>query len=404
MANLYCPKCRKTMVDTNYYTYKDGTKCELCKACLTMFIDNFDPETFKWALEKFDVPYLYWEWNALRDKAYAKDPYKMNGMSVFGKYLSKMKLKQFSKDKNGNPIGWIDTQRLTEEHEREAALHANVNQVSEEKIAEMEEAFHNGEITEAQLMTYKLTQDRDPEFVMVDGAITTVKGGNPYPVNDNPFEKVDLPDMGADLTEEDKIYLATKWGRLYSAADWVSLEGLYNEYDKSFDLHNADLLAGIKQVCKLDLKCNQALDSGDVDSYSKLARAADSLRKSLKLTEAQRKEEKNSSLSCYGQLVSYCERKTGYIPKIDLTIDRDVVDKDLRDIKTYTKNLIEEDPAVFKQIEQYIKKREILMEQEKDAEAIANGEFELTDEDMAEHNEFIAEQIEEDEENRMEVE
>ena len=41
-------------------------------------------------LEKMDVPYI--EWNLLRDKAYAKDPYKMNGMSVFGKYISKMKL------------------------------------------------------------------------------------------------------------------------------------------------------------------------------------------------------------------------------------------------------------------------------------------------------------------------
>lgn len=400
MANLYCPKCRKTMVDTNYYTYKDGTKCELCKSCLTMHIDNFDPNTFKWALEKFDVPYIEAEWNTLRDKAYAKDPYKMNGMSVFGKYLSKMKLKQWKE------FCWADTERLQAEAEEKAKLYGNVNQVSEEALEQMREAFENGEITEAQYMTYQMTRDNTPEFQLIDGAITTVRGGDnsPYPVNDNPFEKVDLPDMGADLTEEDKIYLATKWGRLYSAADWVSLEGLYNEYDKSFDLHNADLLAGIKQVCKLDLKCNQALDSGDVDSYSKLARAADSLRKSLKLTEAQRKEEKNSNLSCYGQLVSYCERKTGYIPKIDLSIDRDVVDKDLRDIKTYTKNLIEEDPAVFKQIEQYIKKREILMEQEKDAEAIANGEFELTDEDMAEHNEFIAEQIEEDEENRMEVE
>ena len=40
------------------------------------------------------------------DKAFAKDPMKMNGMSVFGKYLSKMKLKQW-KD-----YSWADTERL----------------------------------------------------------------------------------------------------------------------------------------------------------------------------------------------------------------------------------------------------------------------------------------------------
>ena len=44
-----------------------------------------------------DVPYVASEWNVLRDKAFAKDPYKMNGMTILGKYLAKMKLKQWSK-------------------------------------------------------------------------------------------------------------------------------------------------------------------------------------------------------------------------------------------------------------------------------------------------------------------
>ena len=95
MAQLFCPKCRKTMADTNFYQYKNGQKCELCKACLTMHINNFEPETFLWVLEKFDVPYVEEEWNVLRDRAYQKDPYKMNGMSVVGKYLAKMRLKKW---------------------------------------------------------------------------------------------------------------------------------------------------------------------------------------------------------------------------------------------------------------------------------------------------------------------
>jgi len=58
-----------------------------------------------------DVPYLPWEWNVLRDRAYQKDPKAMNGMSVFGKYLSKMKLKQWK------GYTWADTERLQKEHE-----------------------------------------------------------------------------------------------------------------------------------------------------------------------------------------------------------------------------------------------------------------------------------------------
>ena len=99
--------------------------------------------------------------------------------------------------------------------------------------------------------------------------VTPITGGDsPYPVNDNPFEKVNIPDVGADLTEEDKIYLAMKWGRLYSAADWVALEKCYTDYEASFDIHNADLEKGLIQLCKLDLKLNQAMDSGDFDSYA----------------------------------------------------------------------------------------------------------------------------------------
>ena len=42
-----------------------------------------------------DVPYIPQEWNAMLDVAYAKDPKKINGMSIVGKYLAKMRLKQF---------------------------------------------------------------------------------------------------------------------------------------------------------------------------------------------------------------------------------------------------------------------------------------------------------------------
>jgi hypothetical protein len=42
-----------------------------------------------------DVPYVPIEWNVLRDRIYEKDPSKLTNSSVFGRYLSKMKLKQW---------------------------------------------------------------------------------------------------------------------------------------------------------------------------------------------------------------------------------------------------------------------------------------------------------------------
>ena len=355
-SQVYCSKCRKTMASTNFYTYKDGSKCELCKACLTMHINNFEPDTFLWLLEKFDVPYIPAEWNILRDRAYAKDPYKMNGMSVFGKYLSKMKLKQW---KN---FTWADTERLQAEAEEKAKLYGQPQEIAEEQLAEMEEAYKNGEITEAQWMTYKEIKAPKPEFQVVSGNTVTTAGpgGSPYPVNDNPFEQIDVPDVGNDLTEEDKVYLAMKWGRLYTSSDWVYLEQKYNDFMNSFDIQGAARIDTLIQICKLSLKMNQALDTGDYDTYAKLSRAYDTLMKSAKFTEAQNKDGDSSEFDSVGAIVAFCEKEGGFIPEYKIEAPQDIIDTIIEDNKTYLQTLIHNDTNLSQQIEQFLKKKEIL--------------------------------------------
>ena len=155
MASYKCSKCGRTMDEIQFYTYKDGTKTELCKKCLTMHIDNFDPSTFLWLLEKMDVPYIEGEWNTLRNKAFAKGPDKMNGMSVFGKYLSKMKLRQW-KDYH-----WADTERLKQEEENKLKEKAEANADMAEDAKRRYEA---GEISEAEYLTYADTQVQYENF------------------------------------------------------------------------------------------------------------------------------------------------------------------------------------------------------------------------------------------------
>ena len=381
-SQVYCSKCRKTMASTNFYTYKDGSKCELCKACLTLHINNFEPDTFLWLLEKFDVPYIPAEWNILRDRAYAKDPYKMNGMSVFGKYLSKMKLKQW---KN---FTWADTERLQAEAEEKAKLYGQPQEIAEEKLAEMEEAYKNGEITEAQWMTYKEIKAPKPEFQVVSGNTVTTAGpgGSPYPVNDNPFEQVDVPDVGNDLTEEDKVYLAMKWGRLYTSSDWVYLEQKYNDFMNSFDIQGAARIDTLIQICKLSLKMNQALDTGDYDTYAKLSRAYDTLMKSAKFTEAQNKDGDSSEFDSVGAIVAFCEKEGGFIPEYKIEAPQDIIDTIIEDNKTYLQTLIHNDTNLSQQIEQFLKKKEIAEEQKRDRQkAKEEGKdiVEISDKDYA---------------------
>ena len=379
-----CIKCKRTLADTKFYTYKDGAKCELCKDCLTMHIDNWDPETFLWILEKFDLPYIESEWNILRDRAYAKDPHKMTGLSVIGKYISKMKLKQF---KN---YTWADSDRLNQEANVRLQMMGG-SAGTEEEQEHIKEAYENGEISEAQYKTYIQTTAPEPRFEQISGQIKEVGGGFP--------QDVELIDVGADLTTEDKVYLAMKWGKMYSAADWVALEKMYNDFQNSFDIQDAATDKTLMFICKTSLKMDQALDIGDFDTYQKLSKVYDAQMKSSKFTAAQNKDEKTKQFDAIGELVAYCEKTKGAIPEYVIDTPLDIVDKVIDDLQAYTRNLITSDSGLAQQIEEYIKKRERADEQRAAKEAAkAKGldHIELDDDATVEYKENVAQQIEED--------
>ena len=389
-ADAFCEKCNKTMDENNFYTYKDGHKTELCKKCLTMHINNFDPSTFLWLLEKMDVPYIPEEWNILRDRAYAKDPLKMNGMSVFGKYLSKMKLKQW-KD-----YGWADTERLQEENKKKAEEKA---EEIAEREADAKERFERGEISEAQYKTLTSTEKQFENRVMMPPG--SVPGGiAPNAFDENNFiSEEELPDPALDLTQDDKVYLAMKWGRLYKPNEWIELEKKYNEMMNSFDIQDSDTTGTLILICKTYLKMNQAIDCGDMEGYGKLSRVYDSLRKSAKFTAAQKKEQKEDYVDSVGALVAMCEKEGGFIPRFATDIPQDKVDATLQDMNNYIKKLVTQDLGFGQQIEDSLKKIQIQKEMN-DAEqsAIENGDEVpmLNDENFADYYEDVAEQKEQD--------
>lgn len=386
-GQIQCSKCGKTMRDVNFYQFKDGSKCDLCKACLTMHVNNWEPETFLWILEMFDVPYIPQEWNVLRDRAYAKDPYKMNGMSVIGKYMSKMKLVQWKK------YTWADSEMLQKKAEQDGAEHGLAEQEKTERLEKMREMHDNGEITDAQWQTYQQSEAPTPHY-----GEEPPSANSAYPANSN-FEQIDLPDVGNDLTAEDKIYLALKWGRFYKADEWVALEKLYNEFMNSFDIQGAARLDTLKKICKTSLKMDQAIDTGDIDTYQKLSRVYDSMMKAAKFTEAQNKEGKGDFVSSVGELVAYCEKEGGQIPRYEITVPQDVLDTVVTDLKRYNKSLIYEDKALAQEIEQYLKNKQAAAQMKRDREeAAARGleSPELEDNDYKDFREAIQQDIEQD--------
>ena len=387
MARRICQKCKREMEDTNFYTFKDGKKWEQCKNCLTMHIDNFNPDTFLWILEKQDVPYIPEEWNILRDKAYAKSPQKMNGMSVIGKYFSKMRLKQWKK------YTWSDSEELQRQRKQ---IQKAKKQEEQATMQAVKQQYENGEISQAQYRTLVSTEfQKDNEiYPQVKNPI----GENNFFKQEDFLSEQDLPDLTNQLSIEEKQYLVMKWGRTYKMSELIQLQKKYTQMMNSFDIQDADSKNTLILLCKTDLKQNQAIDMGDYEGYQKLARVSDSLRKSAKFTAAQNKDKDNEFVNSVGELVAYCEKVGHQIPRYKIDTPLDIVDKVITDLKEYNKTLIYGDSALARQIEDYIKNAKIAMQQKKDKEEAKLKGLdapEITDQDILNYKEFLKQEKEE---------
>ena len=387
MAKKQCSKCERVMEDVKFFTYKNGQKFEMCKDCITMHLDPFKEQTFVWILQKADVPYVPAEWNKIRDAAYVKNPKKMK--SVLGKYFSKMRLNQWKK------YSWADSEEACQELEKQAAVRAQQKKAFEE---EMKEQFESGQITQAQYKTLVSTEFQKKNNTKIKKLQPVVQEEEDPIGKDNAFREQyflseeDLPDPAAELTKEDKQYLAMKWGRNYKPSQWLLLETKYTQMMNSFDIQDADSKNTLMFICKTYLKMDEAIDVGDVESYQKLSRVYDQLRKSMKVTAAQKKEQSTQVIDSVGQLVSFCQKHGHIIPEFQIKAPRDIVDKVIEDMKGYNRSLIYEDKALARQIEDYIKEARAAAQKKKDREAAkekGEDQYMITDQDILDYKDFL---------------
>lgn len=335
----YCQKCGKMLDDKNFYTSKNkekfppNGKMNTCKECLTMHVDNWNPETYKWILEEIDVPYIKEEWDGLLEK-WGKDPSKITGLTILGRYLSKMKLKQWSK------YTWADTEKLAEE-------------AKQKKIDTMKAQGLSGEEIDAQLAI-----DRTPPKPKGMAEPQTAVGAPEYDDYSEPDEFDDK------LTEDEKLMLQIKWGKSYRAEEWVRLEQLYTDMMKSYDIQTAGHKDTLIMICKASLKANQLIDAGDIDGFQKMSKVYDALMKSGNFTAAQNKGESGEFIDSIGELVAICE-KEGFIPRYYTDGPKDKVDIVLKDLQKYTESLVKEEMNLGNMIDASL--RAIAQDREREA-------------------------------------
>lgn len=485
-----CAKCGKTKKETDFYKIPNTDKrCDLCKTCLTMYIDNRRPDTFKWILKKMDVPYVEKKWVELANKSYMKNPATFGPMSVIGTYLRTMNMEQY---KN---LKYADSEKINNEKLQQAKKEQqNIKDTpyDEEFENRLLESLKAGEISQAEYNTMsrksvldrineKMRQDEEeivsnPDSVLdnkelevpentVDSdeikknadVISAAKnveqeflakkaeeekkkkqpkeaeesepqvldlmpdvasslGVNPVEnISNAPLDitgemqndfipdvaRIDEAQITESLTEDDIKYLSLKWGLLYKPSEWVKMEELYQKYAADYEL-STDREQVLKNICKTDLKMNQALDVGDIKTFKDLQGANDMLRKSGKFTDSQKQEEKKRDIDSIGELVAFVESKGGIIPRKDdpINVPQDKIDFIINDMKNYTDNLVKNELGLGNLIESYIKKLEENKAKSVD-EIIAEGiktdeDNAVTDEEAADFQQFQIEEREEE--------
>lgn len=259
--SIYCEKCSKVLSAENFYKSNNLEKHpngyqSLCKKCSTMHVDNWNPDTYLWILEDCDVPWVPKEWNDLMAK-YTKDRSKVTGTTIVGRYLSKMKLKQYA------DYRWADSSYFKEKAETELR-------------------------TQMKAQGYGATDiDQAVQKTIYEAPTGGVDAPPPPPAPtemNSPYDSImGPPAMTAaelGLTDDDVIYLSVKWGKLYKPEEWVYLEKLYNDMMESYDIQTAGHIDTLKMICKTSLKCNQLVDLGDVEGFQKMSKVYNDLMKS----------------------------------------------------------------------------------------------------------------------------
>ena len=414
-----CERCGRRMIETKFYTDKKGERYLICKDCLTRNIDNKKQSTFDWILKIFDVPFVKNMWLDLCKRSYQRDPDRFGPGSVIGNYLKVMKTSAYigygykdaelaSKDyniRNGyqpdpREEKFIEEakKKLEDENldpdERERLeqliqpdLYANTSTLEEKIPPSNHEMYYSKEARERQQRKKeereRAKQEKEarkngvslpdeqtetaPSNDLLDYEAALAAEGVEIHSKDDVQKFLDTLNQDRALTQEKRIsdslteddvnMLSVKWGSDYRPSEWLRLEEMYRKYTNEFEM-NVDREEVLKMMCKTSLKMDQALDEGNIADYTKLQSAFDALRKSGKFTEAQNKDKQDKYLDSVGELVAAVEKQGGIIPQFDYKFEttQDKVDFTLKDMQSYTYNLVRNEMGLGNLIETYIQK------------------------------------------------
>lgn len=346
-----CSSCGAKKGDAHYFSApsEDSFLNSVCKSCVYKSIDVRDEATVIPLIEELDLPWVPKIWVETVNKVVESG--KKDAKSVLGRYTRTMNLGQYKE------FGYKDSKEVADEYDARHPWDVELRWFADEEETQVEdatapekqpqvdvEAFMEQVMDKLDAMKPKKKQKQEPAEEPAVQPTTAM--------NSNEVQLLE------SLSDSDVAYLTAKWGSEYLPSEWVQMEDLYRQYEAEYEM-NIDRRQTLVMICKTTVKMNQALSDGNVADYQKLASVLKDLRTSGKFTEAQ-KVEKTRYIDSIGELVAFCEREGGIIPRFKDPDDypEDLVDFTIKDMKSYTYNLVANEMGLGAIIETYIKKLE----------------------------------------------
>lgn len=131
---------------------------------------------------------------------------------------------------------------------------------------------------------------------------------------------------------------ALKWGSNYSFEEYVQLENLLVSTLRANDISNPMQIDAIKKACRISLELDKAIESGDSKGIKDLSSAYSNFTKTAQI-DAVIESANKEVISTVAELADYIEQCGGKFTYYD-NVDRDIVDKTIKDIQEYNYKLV----------------------------------------------------------------
>lgn len=165
-----------------------------------------------------------------------------------------------------------------------------------------------------------------------------------------------------------------KWGTQYTFEELLHLDSLYTATLRANNIINPLQKEAVKTLCKLQIEIDNAIAAQDTKAGRDLANTWSTFAKQADL-ETMISESKTDDITTVAALYDYME-KSGFKFRFYDNIDRDEIDRSIKDIQATNKRLILESTGLNSLLEDMIRKKMDSMEEERTEEATSDVSLE----------------------------